>query len=67
MLNVHDIELRNNTDNLSNKHGSQFIEFLETKMCILNGCNFKENDKFTSISVKGKSVVDYISVPHSNL
>ena len=36
-------------------------------MCVLNGRRFKENNNFTCISVKGKSVIDYIFVPHSNL
>ena len=68
IIDVDDIDSRVSIDTVSNKHGSQFIEFLkESKICILNGRVFKENDNFTSVSTKGKSVVDYIFIPHSNL
>ena len=68
IIDVDDIDSRVSIDTVSNKHGSQFIEFLkESKMCILNGRVFKENDNFTSVSTKGKSVEDYIFIPHSNL
>ncbi|XP_060597076.1 uncharacterized protein LOC132750994 isoform X1 [Ruditapes philippinarum] len=50
-------------DNCINQHGREFIDFLiDSKFCTLNS-RF-ENDAFTSISPKGKSVVDYICVPH---
>ena len=48
-------------------HGHTFLELLnDSKKCVLNG-RFKESeDNFTSVSSKGKSVVDYICVPHDN-
>ena len=40
------------------------MEFLnEAKVCVLNG-RFNEQDNYTSISGRGKAVVDYICVPH---
>ncbi|CAG2234601.1 unnamed protein product [Mytilus edulis] len=54
-------------DNSINQHGHEFIDFLnEAKFCVLNG-RFAENDNFTSISRKGKAVVDYFCVPHDSL
>ena len=51
-----------------NQHGHSFIEFLnESKMCMLNGRCDAENDNYTSISTRGKAVVDYICAPHENL
>ncbi|XP_053391424.1 uncharacterized protein LOC128554201, partial [Mercenaria mercenaria] len=50
-------------DNVVNQHGRELIDFLiDSKFCTLNS-RF-QNDNFTSISMKGKSVVDYICVPH---
>ena len=44
------------------------IEFLrDVKGCVINGRLSGENDNFTSVSVKGKAVVDYIIVPHEGL
>lgn len=51
-----------------NKHGESLIEFLmDSKFCIVNGriCPLKDN--YTSVSTKGKAVVDYILVPHDCL
>ena len=58
---------RNCLDTAVNSHGHTFLEFLnDSNMCILNG-RFKESkDNFTSVSPKGKSVVDYICIPHDN-
>ncbi|CAC5360994.1 unnamed protein product [Mytilus coruscus] len=54
-------------DNSINQHGHEFIDFLnEAKFCVLNG-RFAEYDNFTSISRKGKAVVDYFCVPHDSL
>ena len=40
------------------------MEFLnEEKVCVWNG-RFNEQDNYTSISGKGKAVVEYICVPH---
>ena len=51
-----------------NQHGHTFLEFLnDAKMCVLNGRFRDTDDNFTSVSTKGKSVVDYMCVPnHDN-
>ena len=46
-----------------NQRGYDFIEFLnEAKLCALNG-RFPDGDNFTSISNKGKAVVDFMCAP----
>jgi hypothetical protein len=51
---------------VSNLHGNALLEFLqEAKMCVLNGRVQPDYDNFTYVSTKGRSVVDYIIVPHS--
>ena len=54
-------------DTTQNKHGDTFIDFLhESNFCVLNGRT--ENSKlFTSVTSKGRSIVDYVFVPHSQL
>ena len=53
-------------DETKNSQGEEFIEFLqEMSICVLNG-RF-QNDNYTCISRKGKSVVDYLCVPHDHL
>ena len=53
---------------MSNQHGVALVEFLlESKMCILNGRINPQNDDFTCVSTKGRSVVDYVIVPQSFL
>ena len=54
-----DIPARAILDKQTNQHGRAFVEFLtDAKMCVLNGrCNNNADD-FTSISVRGRSVVD---------
>ena len=61
------IPKRNCLDTAVNSHGHIFLEFLnDSKMYVLNG-RFRESDNsFTSVSSKGKSIVDYICVPHDN-
>lgn len=45
-----------------------FLEFLkDSKCCILNGRLNPENDNFTSISVRGKAVADYIVTSHVDM
>ena len=54
-------------DQVKNKHGESFIDFLvEACMCILNGRLNRLNDGFTSVSTKGAAVVDYIAVSYDN-
>ncbi|CAG2188553.1 unnamed protein product [Mytilus edulis] len=58
-----EITKRNQIDNCVNQHGHEFLEFLnESKFCVLNG-RFADGDNYTSISKKGKAVVDFICVP----
>ena len=50
-----------------NKHGEAFLDFLiEARLAVTNGRINGHND-FTSVSTRGKSLVDYIAVPHENL
>ena len=62
---LHDIDNLPKTqpiDKSINQHEYELLDFLnEAKLCVLNG-RFP-NDNFTSISKKGKTVVDYICVP----
>ena len=51
-----------------NQHGLEFLEFLnEAKMCMLNGRGDRHKDNFTCIYTHGKSVVDFMCVPHNCL
>ncbi len=50
-----------------NKHGETFLDFLhEAKFCVVNG-RVGETDVWTSVTSKGRSVVDYCFVPHQVL
>ena len=50
-------------DKSVNQHGHELLDFLnESKCCVLNGRFDSKNDNFTSISRKGKAVVDYMTV-----
>jgi len=67
IVGVDDIIQREVLDFAVNKYGQIFMEFLTNcNMCMLNGRNSARND-FTSISVKGCSVVDYCIVSHDQL
>ena len=62
---IDSIPSRSTLDSVKNHHGYDFIEFLtESRFCMLNG--LFRNDNFTSVSTKGRSVVNYICVPHDN-
>lgn len=51
-----------------NSHGDSFLDFLrDSKCCILNGRLNVNDDHFTSVSVRGKAVVDYVVTPHTCL
>lgn len=68
IIDVDELTARESIDNVKNKHGEALIEFLkDMKMCIINGRLNSDNDNFTCISTKGKSVVDYFLTLHSNL
>ena len=52
-------------DKVVNQHGHTFVDFLlDAKMCVLNGRFLHTSDNFTSVSSRGRAVVDYILVPH---
>lgn len=56
-----------NVDATVNQHGHCLPEFLnESKMCVLNGTFLGSDKTFTSVSRKGRAVVDYFCVPHDN-
>ncbi len=51
-------------DDYVNKHGENLLEFLrDSRVCVLHGRINHPNDNFTSVSLKGKAVVDYIVAP----
>ena len=61
---VDNIPIRHSIDDCVNRHGEAFLEFLlDSKMCVLNGRINPLDDNFTSISTKGRAVVDYMAVP----
>ena len=65
---IDDVPLRVVLDEGVNKHGESLIEFLkDSKMCIINGRICPLNDNYTSVSMKGKAVVDYIATPYECL
>ncbi len=65
---VDSIQSRTAIDHSYNKHGEALLEFLkDTKCCTVNGRIDINNDNFTCISTKGKSVVDYLISPHECL
>ena len=61
LLNTEDIPSRHVVDHTVNSHGEALVNFLkEISGCVLNG-RFNVNDQhYTSVSSKGKSVVDYL-------
>ncbi|KAK6191131.1 hypothetical protein SNE40_002872 [Patella caerulea] len=64
---VDDVPSRSCVDSTVNHYGDLLLDFLiDNNMCMLNGRVGAEND-FTCISIKGKSVVDYVFVPHEQL
>ncbi len=65
---IDDISPRVAIDEVINDQGKSLIAFLlQTNMCILNGRVDPLMDNFTSISHRGKAVVDYILVPQCQL
>lgn len=66
ILDCDTIPSREILDNTKNQHGQDLIDFLnDAKCCVLNGR--LGHDNFTSISRKGKAIVDYLCVPHETL
>lgn len=55
-------------DETSNKYGGHLIEFLEDiSACVLNGRLNAVDNNYTYVTTRGKSVVDYIICPLSQL
>ena len=49
-------------------HGDFLLDILiDANLCVVNGRKGKESNNFTHISHRGKSVVDYVIVPHDQL
>ena len=68
IVNIDDVICRAVIDKTRNSHGDSLVEFLhETKMCILNGRINPESNDYTSVTNRGKSVVDYIITRHDLL
>lgn len=54
-------------DKTENHYGDLFVDFLvDSNFCVLNGRIGNENN-YTCVSKKGKSVVDYVMVPHESI
>ena len=66
---IESLPTRSVIDNNTNKYGEYLIDFLiDAKCCVVNGRGDTQCDNFTSIlSSKGRSVVDYILAPYSQL
>ena len=65
---VDDIPPRNVLDVVSNDHGQSLINFcLQTNTCIGNGRVCPLNDGYTSVSHRGRAVVDYLITAHENI
>jgi hypothetical protein len=63
-----DVPKRANVDKVCNKYGDLLLDFLkDTKMLIVNGRLGKDSDKYTNVTKKGKSTVDYILTSHDSL
>ena len=51
-----------------NSHGKSLVEFLvDYDLCMLNGRFAPSSNKFTCVSTKGASVVDYVIIPIRDL
>jgi len=65
---VDDIVTRKVLDTVKKGHGESFIDFVkDSKLAIVNGRVDPENDNFTFVSSRGRSVVDYFLVPQDCL
>jgi len=59
---------RNVIDLVKSGHCVSLIEFIkDAQLCILNGRITPDNDDFTCVSTRGKSVVDYFLTTHDNI
>ena len=65
---VDEVPPRDILDFSKNAHGQYFCNFFtDSNCCILNGRVDPTKNDYTSISVKGKAVVDYFAVPYTSL
>ncbi len=65
---IDDVPSRTILDEVSNDHGITLQNFMfQTKTCMLNGRISPLNNNYTSISHRGKAIVDYMLVPHDML
>lgn len=56
------------TDNIQNQHGNSLLELLnDSRCCVLKGRYGDGSNENTFHSTRGKSIVDYIFVPHDVL
>ena len=67
MIDAGNIPKRHVTDNTLNRYGEYLYDFLsDSKTCVLNGRFDHNKDNFTCVTSRGRSVVDYIIVPHTH-
>ena len=65
---IDEVPQRTVIDNTSNDHGISLMQFLlQTRTCVVNGRISPLKDSFTSVSHRGKAVIDYFVVPHEHL
>lgn len=66
-IDVGDIPTRCVIDNTDNRYGNYLLDFLsDSKTCVLNGRFDQIRDNYTCVATRGRSVVDYIIVPHTH-
>ena len=62
-LDAIDLQKRLSCDTVLNSHGKVFLHFLQdNELCVLNGRFANNSNDYTSISTRGKAVVDYMIV-----
>ncbi len=67
-VDIDNVPQRSVLDTTTNNHGKALQEFLlDAKCCLVNGRITRENDNFTFISTRGRSIVDYFFTPHECL
>ncbi len=54
-------------DNVQNKNGDTFLEFLHESKCYVANGRIGDTDMWISVTSKGRSVVDYVFVPNQVL
>ena len=64
---VDDVIERDIIDSISNHYGDLLLNFLiDCNFCMLNG-RVKGKNEFTHVSHRGRSVVDYVLIPHEQI